>query len=96
MNLSLILLKYTSEHEKYHSFFLKILVQISESCDNFQASVRYIHSTGLMHNTVMHNLKEYVHKNIGLKEYLSRLVDKGKKLFMVTNSPFPFMLVLTF
>uniref|UniRef100_A0A0M3I4Q1 5'-nucleotidase domain-containing protein 3 n=2 Tax=Ascaris TaxID=6251 RepID=A0A0M3I4Q1_ASCLU len=55
------------------------------------SSVRYVHASGEMYRVVSANLEHYVHKNVGLKEYLSRLIANGKQLFMVTNSPFSFM-----
>ncbi|KHN82191.1 5'-nucleotidase domain-containing protein 2 [Toxocara canis] len=55
------------------------------------SSVRYVHASGAMYRAVSQNLEHYVHKNVGLKEYLSRLIASGKQLFMVTNSPFSFI-----
>uniref|UniRef100_A0A0N5AAG9 5'-nucleotidase domain-containing protein 3 n=1 Tax=Syphacia muris TaxID=451379 RepID=A0A0N5AAG9_9BILA len=54
-------------------------------------SVRYVHEGGGMHNAIVSNLEQYIHKNLGLKEYLETLCSSGKKLFIVTNSPFSFM-----
>lgn len=54
-------------------------------------SVQYVHECGGMHSSITANLEQYVHKNTGLKEYLNRLISNGKKLFIVTNSPFSFM-----
>uniref|UniRef100_A0A915CNW7 Uncharacterized protein n=1 Tax=Ditylenchus dipsaci TaxID=166011 RepID=A0A915CNW7_9BILA len=44
-----------------------------------------------MYSLVIADLEKYIHKNVGLAEYLTRLQQSGKELFMITNSPFTFM-----
>ncbi|VDK41732.1 unnamed protein product [Anisakis simplex] len=46
------------------------------------SSVKYVHISGEMYRAVISDLEHYVHKNNGLKEYLTRLVSNGKQLFM--------------
>jgi len=53
--------------------------------------VQKVHATGEMYSAVGADLQRYVHKNLGLGEYLDRLLQSGKELFMVTNSPYSFM-----
>ncbi|CAJ0574533.1 unnamed protein product, partial [Mesorhabditis spiculigera] len=53
--------------------------------------VKQVHVTGELYKSVLKNIEKYVHKNPGLHEYLHRLHQSGKTLFMVTNSPFTFM-----
>lgn len=44
-----------------------------------------------MHGIVMKNVEEYVETNQELAIFFERLVSAGKKLFLVTNSPFKFV-----
>uniref|UniRef100_A0A336MPZ0 CSON005199 protein n=1 Tax=Culicoides sonorensis TaxID=179676 RepID=A0A336MPZ0_CULSO len=45
----------------------------------------------IMHGIVTKNVRDYIHENKDLKFFFQRLVDAGKKLFVVTNSPFYFV-----
>lgn len=45
----------------------------------------------VMHRKVEENLTEYIDANPRLTEYFERLVKAGKKMFLVTNSPFHFV-----
>ncbi|MFH4976836.1 hypothetical protein AB6A40_003545 [Gnathostoma spinigerum] len=56
-----------------------------------KSSVQSVHASGEMHHCVMAKIDKYVHKNDGLEEYLSRLIANGKTLFLMSNSPFPFV-----
>lgn len=49
-----------------------------------------------MHAHVIANMDQFVHKNTGLQEYLERLIEHEKELFIITNSPFPFLWVKVF
>ncbi|XP_059614686.1 5'-nucleotidase domain-containing protein 3 [Phlebotomus argentipes] len=52
-------------------------------------SIRVSH--GVMHGIVMKNIEEYVESNGQLATFFERLVNAGKRLFLVTNSPFQFV-----
>ncbi|CAF4793665.1 unnamed protein product [Pieris macdunnoughi] len=52
-------------------------------------SVQHCHP--IMHKIVAQNVEEYVRPNSGLKKYFRLLQEEGKKLFLVTNSPFHFV-----
>lgn len=45
----------------------------------------------IMHGMVTKNVREYIHENKDLKFFFQRLQDAGKKLFVVTNSPYYFV-----
>lgn len=50
-----------------------------------------VHLTGEMYERITKDLETFVHKNVGLEDFLTRLRDNGKELFVVTNSPYTFM-----
>ncbi|XP_030378667.1 5'-nucleotidase domain-containing protein 3 isoform X2 [Scaptodrosophila lebanonensis] len=45
----------------------------------------------VMHATVMKDTEKYIEKNPKLVQYFEKLQNSGKKLFLVTNSPFSFV-----
>lgn len=45
----------------------------------------------VMHRIVAENVSEYIEHKPRLCEYFERLAGAGKKLFLVTNSPFQFV-----
>lgn len=44
-----------------------------------------------MHDVVSKNVSEYIEKNVSLRPFFERLIGAGKKLFLVTNSPYHFV-----
>ncbi|XP_011193607.1 5'-nucleotidase domain-containing protein 3 isoform X1 [Zeugodacus cucurbitae] len=56
---------------------------------DIKSSVQSCHP--IMHEIVMKNVGEYIEKNCRLPEYFKKLANAGKKLFLVTNSPFSFV-----
>ncbi|CAG0887191.1 unnamed protein product [Darwinula stevensoni] len=54
-----------------------------------EKAVRSIHP--VMHNEVKQNVEEYLDKSPELRQYLERLAAANKKLFLLTNSPHPFV-----
>lgn len=44
-----------------------------------------------MHNIVSNNVTEYIDTNQNLRKFFERLIEAGKKLFLVTNSPYHFV-----
>uniref|UniRef100_A0A1B0CEL9 5'-nucleotidase domain-containing protein 3 n=1 Tax=Lutzomyia longipalpis TaxID=7200 RepID=A0A1B0CEL9_LUTLO len=65
------------------------LFSVPEMCLLCNNSIRVSH--GLMHGIVMKNVHEYVEQNKELITFFERLTAAGKKLFLVTNSPFQFV-----
>ncbi|CAD7001989.1 unnamed protein product [Ceratitis capitata] len=56
---------------------------------DIKASVQSCHP--VMHEIVMKDVGEYIERNSMLPAYFQKLVNAGKKLFLVTNSPFAFV-----
>jgi phage/plasmid-associated DNA primase len=54
-----------------------------------QSSVQSGHP--LMHEIVEQNISEYLEQNKYIRKFFDRLVAAGKKLFLVTNSPYHFV-----
>jgi hypothetical protein len=44
-----------------------------------------------MHEIVEQNVSEYLEQNRDIRKFFDRLVAAGKKLFLVTNSPYHFV-----
>lgn len=45
----------------------------------------------IMHDMVCNNVHEYLEPNKDISNFLKRLIATGKKMFLVTNSPFHFV-----
>ncbi|KAL1492968.1 hypothetical protein ABEB36_011123 [Hypothenemus hampei] len=56
---------------------------------DIKSSIRNSHP--VMHKIVGQNVAEYIERNDKLRPFLDRLVNAGKKLFLVTNSPYHFV-----
>ncbi|XP_066255443.1 5'-nucleotidase domain-containing protein 3 [Euwallacea similis] len=56
---------------------------------DIQSSVRNSHP--VMHKIVGQNVTEYIETNDKLRPFFDRLIKAGKKLFLVTNSPYHFV-----
>ncbi|XP_067636540.1 5'-nucleotidase domain-containing protein 3 [Eurosta solidaginis] len=56
---------------------------------DIKSSVQACHP--IMHAIVMQNPDEYIEKNPRLAAYFEKLVAAGKKMFLVTNSPYSFV-----
>jgi HAD superfamily 5'-nucleotidase-like hydrolase len=50
-----------------------------------------VHRTGEMHSSIMSDLSRYLTRDGRVGELLKLLKDHGKNLFVVTNSPYPFV-----
>ena len=56
-----------------------------------QSSVESIHSSGELHQAITDSLDEYLTSGKEISQLLERLVAHDKKLFLISNSGFPFM-----
>uniref|UniRef100_S4RRV6 5'-nucleotidase domain containing 2 n=1 Tax=Petromyzon marinus TaxID=7757 RepID=S4RRV6_PETMA len=56
-----------------------------------QDAVRDVHVKGLMYKIIEENLEEYIQSGEETYAVLQKLVSYGKKLFLITNSPFSFV-----
>ncbi|XP_052217507.1 5'-nucleotidase domain-containing protein 3-like isoform X2 [Dreissena polymorpha] len=54
-------------------------------------AVQGIHVSGLLHNTIVSDLERYLEKEGETKTLLEKLVNTGNKLFIISNSGFPFI-----
>ncbi|XP_002964821.2 5'-nucleotidase domain-containing protein DDB_G0275467 isoform X1 [Selaginella moellendorffii] len=59
--------------------------------EDVRRSVENIHRTGLLHKLILERPEEYLVKNEAVTRMLKRLKEIGKKTFIITNSPFPFV-----
>ncbi|KAL3846863.1 hypothetical protein ACJMK2_017817 [Sinanodonta woodiana] len=56
-----------------------------------RTAVQNVHDSGEFHQKIMENLETYMVKDDKIRKLLDRLVESGKKLFIITNSGFPFV-----
>ncbi|GMH17833.1 hypothetical protein Nepgr_019674 [Nepenthes gracilis] len=54
-------------------------------------AIQHVHRSGLAHKGILSNPQRYLVKNDQLFHFLKMLRDKGKKLFLLTNSPYYFV-----
>ena len=52
-----------------------------------------VHASGELHKAITDNLDEYLTSGPEISKLLERLVSQNKKLFLISNSGFPFMYV---
>lgn len=56
---------------------------------DIKSSVQLCHP--IMHQIVMKQAEHYIEKDDNLSKYFQKLQNAGKKLFLVTNSPYTFV-----
>ncbi|EGG24070.1 5'-nucleotidase [Cavenderia fasciculata] len=56
--------------------------------DDIIKAVKMVHMSGSLHNTIISDLPLYLNKHPLLGDYLLKLKNAGKKLFMLTNNSF--------
>ncbi|EXB94887.1 hypothetical protein L484_022995 [Morus notabilis] len=54
-------------------------------------AIQYVHQSGLVHRGILNDPYRYLVKNDQLLHFLKMLKEKGKKLFLLTNSPYYFV-----
>nr|CAD1825596.1 unnamed protein product [Ananas comosus var. bracteatus] len=54
-------------------------------------AIQHVHKSGLLHRTILSDPRKYLVKNSQVLQFLQKLKEKGKKLFLLTNSPFYFV-----
>ncbi|KAE8056102.1 hypothetical protein FH972_012898 [Carpinus fangiana] len=65
-----------------------------DSCYIYQDvnhAIQHVHRSGLVHRGILADPHRYLVKNGELLRFLKMLRDKGKKLFLLTNSPYYFV-----
>ncbi|KAF6040466.1 NT5DC3 [Bugula neritina] len=56
-----------------------------------RSSVQSIHTSGQLHEEITRNLEKYLTNSSRIAELLDRLISHDKKLFLISNSGFPFI-----
>ncbi|XP_041017364.1 5'-nucleotidase domain-containing protein DDB_G0275467 isoform X1 [Juglans microcarpa x Juglans regia] len=59
--------------------------------EDVNRAIQHVHHSGLVHRGILADPPRYLVKNGELLRFLRMLRDKGKKLFLLTNSPFYFV-----
>ncbi|KAK7291925.1 hypothetical protein RIF29_07482 [Crotalaria pallida] len=54
-------------------------------------AIEYVHRSGLVHRGVLSDPQRYLVKNGKILKFLKTLKERGKKLFLLTNSPYYFV-----
>ncbi|KAL5538875.1 hypothetical protein UlMin_044191 [Ulmus minor] len=55
------------------------------------SAIQHVHQSGLVHNRILADPHRYLVKNDKVFRFLKMLREKGKKLFLLTNSPYKFV-----
>ncbi|XP_050374576.1 uncharacterized protein LOC126792134 [Argentina anserina] len=93
---------YTSEHPfRLHGYEAHDIVQYFvdarlefDACYIYQdvnRAIQHVHRTGLVHRGILSDPHKYLVKNGQVLHFLKMLREKGKKLFLMTNSPYYFV-----
>ncbi|TVU09583.1 hypothetical protein EJB05_43067, partial [Eragrostis curvula] len=59
--------------------------------EDVNQSIQHVHRSGLIHRKILSEPQKFLKKNSQVFRFLKMLKDKGKKLFLLTNSPFYFV-----
>ncbi|KAI4335497.1 hypothetical protein L6164_014137 [Bauhinia variegata] len=59
--------------------------------EDVNSAIQHVHRTGLVHRGILSDPHKYLVKNGKILRFLKMLKEKGKKLFLLTNSPFYFV-----
>eukprot|EP00249_Psilotum_nudum_P021412 c28101_g12_i1 orf=665-1696(-) len=59
--------------------------------EDVKRSIDYVHKSGLLHRRILEEPAKYLVKSDGVVKLLRALKERGKRLFLLTNSPFPFV-----
>ncbi|XP_059637586.1 uncharacterized protein LOC132279582 isoform X2 [Cornus florida] len=59
--------------------------------EDVNRAIQHVHRSGLVHRGILSDPQRYLVKNGQLLRFLKMLKEKGKKLFLLTNSPFYFV-----
>ncbi|KAE8675848.1 HAD-superfamily hydrolase [Hibiscus syriacus] len=59
--------------------------------EDVNRAIQHVHQSGLMHRGILSDPRRYLVKNGQLLHFLRMLKEKGKKVFLLTNSPYYFV-----
>ncbi|KAG7571936.1 HAD-like superfamily [Arabidopsis suecica] len=69
----------------------KLEFDASNIYNDVNRAIQHVHRSGLVHRGILADPYRYLLKNNQLLRFLRMLKDKGKKLFLLTNSPYHFV-----
>ncbi|XP_010472379.2 PREDICTED: 5'-nucleotidase domain-containing protein DDB_G0275467-like isoform X2 [Camelina sativa] len=69
----------------------KLEFDASNIYNDVNRAIQHVHRSGLVHRGILADPNRYLLKNGQLLRFLRMLKDKGKKLFLLTNSPYHFV-----
>jgi HAD superfamily 5'-nucleotidase-like hydrolase len=69
----------------------KLEFDASNIYNDVNRAIQHVHRSGLVHRGILADPNRYLLKNGQLLRFLRMLKDKGKKLFLLTNSPYNFV-----
>ncbi|VVB08836.1 unnamed protein product [Arabis nemorensis] len=69
----------------------KLEFDASNIYNDVNRAIQHVHRSGLVHRGILADPNRYLLKNGQLLHFLRSLKDKGKKLFLLTNSPYHFV-----
>ncbi|PKA57595.1 hypothetical protein AXF42_Ash018570 [Apostasia shenzhenica] len=74
-----------------HFVDAKLEFDASYVYEDVKCAIQHVHGSGLLHRTILSNPHKYMMKNGQVLKFLRMLKEKGKKLFLLTNSPYHFV-----
>ncbi|KAH7437817.1 hypothetical protein KP509_05G090700 [Ceratopteris richardii] len=74
-----------------HFVDTKLAFDASYVYEDVKRSIEFVHRSGLMHRKIIEDPARYLVKSQGVVQLLMNLKNSGKSLFLLTNSPFPFV-----
>ncbi|KAL8037269.1 hypothetical protein ABFX02_11G029500 [Erythranthe guttata] len=74
-----------------HFVDAKLEFDASYVYEDVNRAIQHVHQSGLVHRGILSDPKKYLLKNGQLLRFLRMLRENGKKLFLLTNSPYYFV-----
>lgn len=74
-----------------HFLDAKLDFDASNVYQDVNQAIQHVHKSGLLHRGILSDPQKYLMKNSQLLRFLKMLKEKGKKLFLLTNSPYYFV-----
>jgi len=74
-----------------HFIDAKLEFDASYVYEDVNQSIQHVHRSGLIHRQILSEPQKFLIKKSQVFRFLKMLREKGKKLFLLTNSPFHFV-----
>ena len=65
--------------------------EVEYVADDIGRAINYVHDAGIFHKTVGQNPQKFVQKMPNLTEFIKKLKDADKRIFLLTNSSFDYI-----